>query len=370
MPGGKLRLAITGSRGIPARHGGFETFAERLALHLTGKGWDITVYCQEAGRGDIKRSSWQGVSLISIPVHRGGAFGTMVFDWLSVLDAAKTGFPIILTLGYNTAIFGVIHRVMGQVNLINMDGVEWKREKWAWRERVWLRFNELAGCLLGTHLIADHPAIADQLPKPGAMNKITMIPYGADEVRSGDAALLSVMSLKPRDYALVIARPEPENSILEIVKAFSRRHREVRLVLLGNYRPQTNPYHSKVISAASEEVVFAGAIYDKQIVSSLRYFARLYIHGHRVGGTNPSLVEALGAGSPVLAHENEFNLWVAGGGAHFFRDEGDCAVQLDLLLGDEPELARMSQASRLRFLEAFTWDRILQQYEELLSNWT
>lgn len=163
----------------------------------------------------------------------------------------------------------------------------------------------------------------------------------------------------------MIARAEPENSLLEIVSGFSRKPRGMNLVVLGKY-DKAHAYQRRVLEAASDEVKFVGAIYDKQIVSALRFHSMLYVHGHQVGGTNPSLVEALGAGNAVLAHDNKFNRWVAGEGAEYFDGADGCAAAFDSLVGDEPRLARMREASRLRHRGEFTWEKILGEYESLL----
>ena len=168
---------------------------------------------------------------------------------------------------------------------------------------------------------------------------------------------------------LVIARPEPENSILEIVRAFSKSKRGHMLVVLGDYQRHKNKYHSAVLDSASDEVVFPGAIYDSVTVEALRFNAIAYIHGHTVGGSNPSLIEAMGAGQPVLAHDNKFNRWVAGEGALYFSDEYECSSQLSVLLNDQERLKQMSIASKRRFKDEFTWTHVLDQYEKLLLKW-
>lgn len=359
---GKIR--ILGTRGVPALHGGFETFAERLALYLVDRGWEVTVYCQEEGDGPIREDRWSGVRRVFVFSRFSGALGTVVFDWRSVRHAAQED-GLVLTLGYNTAAFCVRYRQRGLVNLINMDGIEWKRQKWRALERAWLYLNDWLGCLLGNHLIADHPEIARHLQTRVPADKITMIPYGADKVTAADAALLGEYALQPDQYAIVIARPEPENSILEIVEAFSRKPRGLKLALLGRYDPETTPYHRRVLDAASDEVMFLGPIYEKAKVDALRKFALLYIHGHSVGGTNPSLVEALGAGLPVLAHDNAFNRWVAGEEARYFSSTDSCAALFDALLSDSSLLSLMGAASSRRHLERFTWEQVLGDYESL-----
>lgn len=364
------KLNILGTRGIPAKHGGFETFAEYVALYLANKNWQVTVYCQELYNDiscNIWEDHWQGIRLIHIPVKQKGAFGTAIFDWKSIQHAI-TEKGLMLTLGYNTAIFSIFFRLKNRLNLMNMDGIEWKRSKWSLPLRLYFYFNELAGCYLANHLIADHPMIKQHLMRWVSESKITMIPYGADEIKQADEKLLSQYDLKPYGYALVIARPEPENSIYEIVKAFSEKTRHFKLVILGDFKPKENTYHEKIAKSASHEVVFLGAIYDKVILSALRFYTTIYVHGHTVGGTNPSLVEALGAGSPILAHDNPFNRWVAGEQQLYFSDIEECALAFDKLLdpkNSKEKLHLMSKASRERFNEEFTWEKILIQYETL-----
>ena len=360
------QLFILGTRGIPARHGGFETFAERLALYLTQRDWEVTVYCQgEAGATEMVEDSWCGIRRIIVPVTRNGAAGTMEFDWTSIRDAAARRPALVLTLGYNTAAFCLYLRWRGITNLINMDGLEWRREKWQFHERVWLWLNERIGCWTGNHLIADHPAIADHLATRVSRRKITTIPYGADALRETNLAVVRLLGLADLRYGLVIARPEPENSVLEIVTAFSRRPRGAKLVVLGKY-DRAQAYHRDVLDAASDEVVFPGAIYEPAAVRALRQRADFYLHGHRVGGTNPSLVEALGAGNAVIAHDNVFNRWVAGPDARFFATEADCDMHISALLGDPATAQAMGAASTRRFESAFRWDSVLAQYEALL----
>lgn len=362
------RLSILGIRGVPARHGGFETFAEKLSLYLVRRGWQVTVYCQENGRGRLWESTWEGVKRINIPIRRQGAAGTLAFDWVAARHAT-TQEGLLLTLGYNTAMFNLLQRTAGQTNVINMDGIEWRRDKWGVVARTWFWLNERAGCWIGNHLVADHPRIKDHLATRVRADKITMIPYGGDEVLSADAGLLTAHGIEPGAFSVIIARPEPENSFLEMVRAFSSKRRNHKLVVLGNFTPERNAFHKQVIDAASDEVIFPGAIYEAPVVQALRFYSRFYLHGHRVGGTNPSLVEALGAGCAVIAHDNHFNRWVAGPKAAYFKDEAECAALFDRLLADDPALQRMKAASRTRFYERFTWEQVLSEYEELLTRW-
>ncbi|PAU57583.1 DUF1972 domain-containing protein [Pseudomonas sp. PICF141] len=361
-------LLILGIRGIPAQHGGFETFAEKLAVYLKEKGWRITVYCQEGGSGAITETEWQGIRRVHIPVSREGALGTVIFDFKAVRHALREK-GLFLTLGYNTAIFNLLQRAKGQTNIINMDGIEWRREKWGPIAKTWFWMNERLGCWIGNHLVADHPKIKDHLATRVSADKITMIPYGGDEVKSASVEVLAGFSLEPKNFSIIIARPEPENSFFEMVDAFSSSVRNHKLVVLGNFTPSTNEYHKKVMDAASDEVIFPGAIYDASIVQALRYFSCFYLHGHRVGGTNPSLVEALGAGCAIIAHDNPFNRWVVGEGAAYFSDKQSLSHLLDELLVDEERIADMKEVGAARFVERFKWEKVLSAYEQLFIEW-
>ena len=361
-------IRILGTRGIPAQHGGFETFAESLALYLVSKGWAVTVYCQLDGSGEIVDDEWKGIRLVRIPIQNGGALGTIIFDWRSTVHAANEE-GLVLTLGYNTAVFCLMYRLKGIVNVINMDGLEWRRKKWSTLAKTWLYINERLGCWLGNHLIADHPEIKAHLETRVSSDKISMIPYGADSITSADESRLKDYPFDNGQYGIVIARPEPENSILEIVKAFSKQPRGMNLVVLGNYSPEENEYHRHVVNAASDEVKFVGAIYDKDTVNALRFNARFYVHGHTVGGTNPSLVEALGASLPVLAQDNKFNRWVAGEGAHYFSDIDDCSYLMNVLCVNEFALLDSGKNSKRQFENRFRWDAVHQTYEQLLEQW-
>jgi glycosyltransferase involved in cell wall biosynthesis len=358
------RLRILGTRGIPAAHGGFETFAERLALYLVERGWEVTVYCHVSNALPTPPDDdWCGIYRVYIGVAD-NPVGTVRFDWLCISHAIRYGpEDICLTLGYNTAIFTARLLERGIRNLINMDGIEWRRSKYGPLARTWLYLNDWAGCLLGDHLIADHPEIARHLLTRTSEDKISTIAYGADPPQRS----VEAPDLVEGPYACVIARAEPENSLLEIVQAFSKCERPLKLVVLGAYY-DNNAYQVKVRAAASDQVVFAGAIYERPAVQRLRDGAVLYVHGHQVGGTNPSLVEAMAASNPVLAHDNPFNRWVAGDHSAFFRNADECADQMTDLFDDPLRLAQMGQASHARFLARFTWPTVLERYEKVLND--
>lgn len=355
---------ILGTRGIPANHGGFETFAERLALYLVQKGYTVNVYCQseDSIKGPL-HDEWNGINRIHFSPKSKGALGTIQFDLECVKHVCKQP-GIDLVLGYNTALFNLLQRVKGRKVLMNMDGIEWKRKKWNWAAKLWFFLNELIGSNTSTVAIADHPEICRQLQKR-SYRKPVVIPYGADKVLEADASLL-LDGIDKYEYFISIARIEPENSILEIVTAFSLLKSSIKLVVLGKI-DSDNQYHSEVVAAANENTIFAGAIYDTSIVKALRFFSKAYLHGHRVGGTNPSLVEALAAGNVIIAHNNIFNKWVTSDSQFYFDNVSDLKIIMQNIITDFNDRARFTQASYKRYAEEFTWPIILGKYESLIK---
>ncbi|WP_307271587.1 DUF1972 domain-containing protein [Labrys wisconsinensis] len=357
-------LLILGTRGIPAAHGGFETFAERLALFLVGRGWKVTVYCQQ----DVAklsqrftRDEWRGVDRVHVQVTSSGPRSTLEFDALCVLDAARRP-GICLVLGYNGAAFLPYLRLRGRKIITNMDGIEWRRPKWGLAARTWFWVNEWIAAWTSHRLVADHPAIANHLATRRSRKACVMIPYGADPVRSADVEPVLALGLEPDRYLLSVARIEPDNNILTMVEAFSRSRRGAKLVVLGKFSDD-NPYHKAIRAAASEEVLFPGAIYIPQTVKALRFHARAYLHGHTVGGTNPSLVESLWAGNVVIAHDNTFNRWTAGDAGFFFRNVAECDQLIAKVLHDDAAVERARRATRARGFARFAWADILEAYE-------
>jgi len=232
---------------------------------------------------------------------------------------------------------------------------------------MWLWANEWFGSHLANQLIADHPEIKNHLNRNVSSDKITVIPYGADAITESDPEIVRRFSLEPGKYFLVVARPEPENSLLEIVTAYSKKPRSFPLVVLGKYMRDKNPYHAAVMDAAGNStVLFPGALYDATTVRALRFHSAAYLHGHQVGGTNPSLIESLAAGNAIIANDNVFNRWSAGSSARYFSSIEQLAEHFDQVEEGPSVLEEMRSGSRLRHQACFTCEAVLEAYEELL----
>ncbi|WP_082510440.1 MULTISPECIES: DUF1972 domain-containing protein [unclassified Rhizobium] len=364
-------LNILGIRGIPAAHGGFESFVQNFAPFMHNKGWAVVVYCQHDSRDPNTPKSgsediWQGIRRVHISVPGSGPLSTILFDLKATLNVLNRP-GIDLVLGYNTAIFIILQRIFRRTVLINMDGIEWHRRKWGRYAKVWFWANEWLGLKLASVPIADHPEIAKHLYKRGCKESI-VIPYGAHRVTDANKDLIAQYNLAPRDYFISIARIEPENSLLEIVQAYTKSGVAEKLIILGNFSPEQNQYHRAIQKAANSNVVFLGAIYEIETVQSLRFHSLAYIHGHQVGGTNPSLVEALGAGNIIIAHDNKFNRWTAGRHHLYFSNIIECAEAIIKVTADV-ELRNSAHKESLKLHDIrYRFEIIHSEYLSVISN--
>lgn len=358
--GASIRLAILGTRGIPARYGGFETFAEQLATSLAQRGVNVTVFCPASS--PIPDLTYLGATLRYVKSPRLGSFSETVWD-VQCLWRARREFDVVYMLGVGAGFAAWIPRLYGAKVWINSDGVEWKRRKWTWPQRAYLAAAEAMSVLFATKIIADADSIAEYLRKryPG-LKKLSTIAYGADiPVQEPRKELLDKWGLKPGSYYLVVCRLEPENHILEIVEGFQRSKSRKQLVILGDIG-NGNSYVKELLRHKSDQIRFLGAVYDRAALSALRSYACAYLHGHSVGGTNPSLLEAMACSNLVIAHDNPFNREVLGDCGLYWSTREEVASMVDAV--DE---SRVSASQRRKMAAEivrtrYTWNKIAGSY--------
>jgi glycosyltransferase involved in cell wall biosynthesis len=360
-----MRLAILGARGIPARYGGFETFAEKLAIGLAERGVAVTVFCELDE--DASPTSYQGVALRYITAPNLGPLRTILFDLRSLWTARK-GYDVVYMLGYGAAPFCLIPRLWGNEVWINPDGLEWARAKWGFAAKSYFRLMEWVSVRVANRVIADAAAIAACLRKRhGEPKACSVIAYGCELIENPPATEeLAEWSLTPGSYYIVVCRLEPENHVLEILEGFRRSQTGKRLIVVGNHKLQ-NAYVAKLLGACTEKVQMIGTIYDRNKLAALRYYAFGYLHGHSVGGTNPSLLEAMGCGNLILAHDNPFNRETLGENALFFRDAVQLAEQMDEIEGTSIEVEKLRTGAKARARACYQWTQIVEQYSRLLD---
>lgn len=362
-----LRVAILGTRGIPARYGGFETFAEQLALGLAARGHQLTVYAEADERRCID-TFHHGVRVRHQYLPSLGPASVIAYDCACLWDARR-GYDLVYMLGYGAAWACWLPRVFGTPAWINVDGLEWARSKWSALARTYLRCMEWVSSWAATRVIADAEAIAQRYraiyPKGAQCSHIA---YGAPLVDEGSvgAEPLSAWGLQPHQYALVVARPEPENHVLEIVQGYLLHGGDWPLVVVGDVTTAT-AYQRQLLSLASEQVRFVGGVYDAKVLTSLRVHAACYLHGHSVGGTNPSLLEALACGNLIIAHDNPFNREVMGDVAEYFKSPAQMAACVARMRSWSSEACRQRiLRARQIVAERYTWNGIIDAYEALM----
>lgn len=357
-----LRIAILGTRGIPNNYGGFEQFAEYLAVGLKERGHDVAVYIPHFH--PYKKDEFKGVRLHRVisPERLLGAAANFLYDYLCLRDAIKRGYDIALECGYGTLAPSLYLVRPKKTRIItNMDGLEWKRSKWSpMVQRLMLIFEGMT--VRRSHaLVADNIGIQEYLKNTYGIDS-TYIPYGADLVENPPIEPLEDYQVELEKYFLVIARLEPENNLEMIINGYRTACSPYPLLIIGNHMTSYGHYLKKIF-ADTPSIRFLGGIYKKQILDSLRHHARIYFHGHSVGGTNPSLLEAMGCGSMIAAHDNEFNRSVANKNALYFSDSLDITNLINTYLSHDRQSIIQNNFQLLK--NNFAWQSIIQQYEDI-----
>lgn len=364
----KIKLAILGTRGIPARYGGFETFVEELSVRLVKMGVDVTVYCEIAEKDSP--DSYKGIRLKYIPSPDLGPLTTLLFD-LRCLWHARRGYDVVYMLGYGASIFCFIPRIWGSRVWINMDGIEWARSKWRSLAKAWFRLMEAIAMRTADRIIADAEGIRQNLEsRHRHMPPCSVIPYGAPVIEDAPPiTLLDEWGISPFRYYLIVCRLEPENKVHEIIEGFVASDSTCTLVVVGDHSSGT-AYVNSLLKINDNRINFIGTVYDKVKLQVLRYHAFAYFHGHSVGGTNPSLLEALGCGNLIIAHDNIFNREVAADAAIYFGSADEIPAIISAIEAYPPDkLKALSQKGRNRIKEKYNWDAVTNQYLQLLRHY-
>ena len=354
------RIAFLGSRGIPAEYGGFETFIQEVSLRLVDKGFDITVFCH--GNQSYKQPTYRGVRLVHIDTPPVKGLRSVCFDAMSILKSLAR-YDILYVVGYNVALLLPLARLFPGQLWVNMDGLGWKRSKWSPMAQRYLRSMESTAVRFASHIIADSQSIADHLTSTYAFarGKVQVIEYGAYPVYAPPSIdSLAGFNLQPQEYYIVVCRLEPENHVQEIIEGYCRAGSTRKLVVVGDHTTGT-PYVRELLKAANENVTFIGTVFDQVKLTALRYYCHTYFHGHSVGGTNPSLLEAMACGNYVIAHDNVFNREVTQNQCVYFSDAEDMKACIFTLEQDGIP-ADVKQRLKQVVVEKYNWDGIAERY--------
>jgi hypothetical protein len=366
-----MKVAILGTRGIPNNYGGFEQFTEYLSKGLVKLGCEVTVFNPHFHV--FKGDELEGVKIrrAYCPEDKLGSAAHFVYDYLSLKDVLKLNYDIIYEAGYGTAAFSYFLKKKGYPYLLtNMDGLEWKRSKWNGFTKKLMRYAEKLAVKKSDYIIADNIGIQEYFQTEYG-HYAHFLPYGADIVTDFDESNLSRYNLTPRQYYILIARLEPENNVDVILQAYLDSNEKLPFIVVGNYKTTYGNYLLEKYKNTT--IRFIGGLYEKNVLDALRCFAKAYLHGHSVGGTNPSLLEAMASRAFIISHNNKFNGSVLEGNAVFFDNAAELTdifntidkhiyADIDRFISDNDSLIK----------NKYTWDEIIRQhyvfFSQILSN--
>ncbi len=371
-------IAIIGSRGIPNNYGGFEGFTEILSENLVKKGYTVHVSCEHPGEKNCSET-FNGVNLFYFPIKHPkssvlGMIYEVLYDVYSLFVASMRAEQVYM-LGYSAALFFFIPKLFGRTLYLNPDGFEWKRAKFNSSVKLLLRINEKMGSYWSDRIIADSKGIKKYYDKKYDIES-SFIAYGASEVQTVKwdneklpEVLKDGININPA-YWLLVARLEPENNIHTIIEGYIKSKAEKPLIIVGNFdSPQYEEYVRGIVreKSGNKKIVFTGGIYNQDSLNMLRQNCFAYLHGHSVGGTNPSLVEAMAMESLLLAHDNQFNREVCEDSALYFKNPDDLKDKIDQVESNPENYLELKSKAFNRAKKEYSWDKIIGQYHELFK---
>jgi glycosyltransferase involved in cell wall biosynthesis len=358
-----MKIAILGTRGIPANYGGFETFAEQLSTRLVTRGHEVTVY----GRKHYSLSEdrvYQGVKLVILPTIRHKYFDTIIHSFLSVIHAVFHRYDVVLICNAANSVFAILPRMFGMPTLVNVDGLERKRKKWNWLGRQYYLVSEWLSTFLPTAIVTDAQVIQDYYATRYKKDS-SMIAYGADVERRAAPEELEKFNLKPNQYVLYVSRLEPENNAHLVIEAYEKVATDLPLVIVGG-APYAHDYIAKLKSTKDKRIKFLGFVFGEDY-RALQQNAYCYVHATEVGGTHPALIEAMGAGNCALVLNTPENLEVMGDAGIKYDSSKDLTKQLRRVLDNPTLISEYRARAMARVRARYDWEQITNQYEWLLA---
>ena len=359
-----MKLAIIGTRGIPANYGGFETFAEELSTRLVARGHKVTVY----GRSNNVRytePTYKGVELAILPTIGTKYLDTVTHTFLSVFHAFPQWFDCILMCNAANAIFALVPRLSSTPVALNVDGIERLRRKWGPAGRAYYRISEYLATKIPNAIVTDAAVIREYYLKAYGKSS-TLIAYGASCERTETTIVLDQLGVRPRDYFLYVSRLEPENNAHIVIQAYEKVMTEKSLLIVGD-APYAQTYIRQLKATRDPRIRFTGAIYGLGY-RELQSHAYAYIQATEVGGTHPALIEAMGAGNCVLAKDTPENREVVGDCGLLFESAGSLSSQLQATLRDSAMVERLRAKAQARAKEHYSWDAVTDAYEKLFRD--
>ncbi|CAL4858603.1 DUF1972 domain-containing protein [Microbacterium sp. MM2322] len=360
-----LDIAMIGTRGVPASYGGFETAVEEIGRRLVERGHGVTVYTRGSQTRDRTYLGMKVVHLPALPVKQ---LETLSHTGLSAVHAVLGRRPdAAFVFNAANSPFLPALRARGIPTALHMDGLEWKRSKWGRRGKAYYRWAEEFGVRTADALVADAPGISEYYDREFGV-PTELIRYGAPLLEHAPVDGVHALGLAPGGYHLVVARFEPENHVLEIVEGYRASAALRPLVVVGS-APYAAEYTERIRAAAGDDprIRFLGGVYDQDLLDALYFHALTYVHGHSVGGTNPSLLRAMGAGTAVVAYDVGFNHETLDEHGLFFAHAADATRHFTALENDLPLAGALGARGKMRAASDFRWDDVATAYENLAA---
>jgi len=358
-----LKIAFIGTRGVPAKYGGFETCVEEVGWRLSQKGHKVVVYCRNSYY-DEKLNNYKGMELIFLPNLRSKSLDTLSHTFLSMLHALLYNYDVYMVFNAANSPMLLIPRIFNKKVVINTDGLEWRRGKWGKFAKKYYLFSEWFSTKVAHRIIADSPGISKYYMDKYCA-KSSVIAYGAEVAESRLPELIKPLGLTPNNYFLQITRFEPENNPLLTMQAYKQLKTQKKLVLVGGV-PYRSKYYEKMKAEQTANIIMPGYIYDRDLLNELWCNCYAYIHGNEVGGTNPALLQAMAAGCYIIAINEIFNKDVLQDCGHYYNKSPESlAAQMRWALSNPATLMRYKKKAKERIKNFYSWDLVANQYEQL-----
>jgi glycosyltransferase involved in cell wall biosynthesis len=358
-----MRVALLGTRGVPPRYGGFETCVDEVGARLAAGGHEVVVYCRSAEAGDHARPQvHRGMRLVHLPAVRRRSLETLSHTALSVAHVVAAGADVALLFNAANAPLLPALRARRLPVATHVDGLEWRRAKWGPLGRRYYRAAESLAVRWSDAIIADASGIQDYYRQEfGVLSEL--IAYGAPLVEPDRPELLEPLGLQPGRYHLAVARFEPENHLHVIIDGYVRSGAADPLVVVGS-APYADEYSARLRGIADHRVRFLGGVWDQALLDQLYANALTYLHGHSVGGTNPSLLRAIGASAATNAYDVPFSREVLEGAGCYWRTATEVVALVEEAERDREATRRRGREGRLR-AQLYDWDVVAADYEKL-----
>ncbi|MGC8977246.1 MAG: DUF1972 domain-containing protein [Candidatus Ratteibacteria bacterium] len=360
-----MKIAVLGTRGIPARYGGFETCAEELSTGLFKRGYEVFVFCRKYLYPE-RFKNYKGVKLFHLPSLKGKFTDTFSHTFLSIIFSLFLSPDIFLVFNSANSPLCILPKILGKKIVINVDGLEWKRKKWNFLGKIYYKFCEFFSCLIADEIICDSRIIFNYYEKKYKIKPI-YIPYGSYIYNSKNPGILKKYNLEKFNYFFNGSRLEPENNQDLMIKSFLKIETDKDFAFAGKFYKSI--YEREIKKIKDKRIKFLGPIYSSDY-DEIMANCYAYVHGNEVGGTNPALLRAMGSGRCIISIDVPFNREVLGDcGIYFKKDTNDLKEKINFVLKNPEIVKKLGEKAKERVKKLYRWEDVIDNYEKVFLKW-